>query len=318
MRLSTNSQNDVLRGCDRLAPVARYREPWRSRDSSRPRHEFSGGVRRYIPSVESILLRSLWGVAAPLPEAFATFAARGYAGVEATLQDDPPLVKALAADHGFRVSGMVYTAGESVEHHFDSFREQIDRWLEFGATQINAHSAKDAWPIDRSVEFYGRCVEYERTLPIPVTHETHRGRAFFNPWATRDILVQVPGLKLCCDFSHWVCVAERLLGDCEAIIALAAKHCRHLHARVGYEQGPQVPDPGAPEYARHLEAHERWWRLIRDAQTAAGESELTIVPEFGPPAYLHTMPHTNAPVADLDAVVEWMARRLRTSLLVSG
>lgn len=264
----------------------------------------SAGVRLH-------LLRHLWGVTTPLPEAFATFAARGYVGVEATLRNDPPLVKSLAAAHGLQVSGMVYTAGDGADAHFDSLRMQVDRWLDLGATQINAHSAKDAWPIAQSIEFYGRCVEYERSLPIQVTHETHRGRAFFNPWATRDILAQVSGVRLCCDYSHWVCVAERLLDDCDDIFALAAMHCGHLHARVGYEQGPQVPDPSAPEYARHLEAHERWWRMIYDAQTAAGRDALTVVPEFGPPGYLHTMPHTNEPVADLDDVVEWMSGRLR-------
>jgi hypothetical protein len=246
-----------------------------------------------------------------LREAFETFAARGYAGVEATLFDDPPLVKSLVAAHGFRLSGMVYTAGDDVDAHFDSLREQVGRLIELGATQINSHSAKDAWPIAQSVEFYGRCAEFARSLPIGITHETHRGRAFFSPWSTRDIIRQVPATRLCCDFSHWVCVAERLLEDCEDILALAATHCDHVHARVGYEQGPQVPDPSAPEYARHLAAHERWWRMIWQAQAAAGREELTFVPEFGPPAYLHTMPHTNQPVADLDAVVEWMAGRLR-------
>jgi hypothetical protein len=269
---------------------------------------------RTIRRVRLLLLRSLWGVTSPLPDAFRRFASRGYAGVETTLHDDPPLVKSLVATHDFRLSGMVYTGGDGVDAHFDSLREQIDQWLKIGATQINAHSAKDAWPIAESVEFYGRCVEYERTLPIVVTHETHRGRAFFSPWATRDILTQVPNVRLCCDYSHWVCVTERLLGDCDEILRLAARHCGHVHARVGYEQGPQVPDPSAPEYARHLEAHERWWRMIWQTWADAGCEELTVVPEFGPPAYLQTMPHSNRPLADLNSVVEWMAERLRSVL----
>ena len=260
------------------------------------------------------LLRHLWGVTLPLPEAFALFAARGYAGVEATLYDDPPLVRSLVPQYGFRLSGMIYTSGDGVVAHFDSLRAQVDQWLAAGAHQLTAHSAKDAWPVAQSVEFYGRCAEYERTLPVPIAHETHRGRAFFSPWATRDILTQVPAVRLCCDYSHWVCVAERLLDDCDSVLALAARHCIHLHARVGYEQGPQVPDPSAEEYARHVEAHERWWRMIWDAQSSAGREELTVVPEFGPPVYLHTMPHTNAPVADLDQVVVWMSGRLRETL----
>lgn len=259
------------------------------------------------------LLRHLWGVTTPLPQAVATFAKRGYAGVEATLYTDLPQLTSLIAAHGFRLSGMAYTSGDGVAAHFDSLRSQVDRWRAADAHQVVAHSGSDAWSIDEAVEFFGRSTEYERTLPIPIAHETHRGRSLFNPWATRDLLTQLPAIRLCCDYSHWVCVAERLLDDCGPILELAARHCIHLHARVGYEQGPQVPDPSAPEYARHLEAHERWWRLIADAHAAAGRQEMTVVPEFGPPGYLHTLPHTNVPVADLDRVVEWMSARLRAT-----
>ena len=94
-----------------------------------------------------------------------------------------------------------------------------------------------------------------------------------------------------------VCVCERLLDGCEPIIEQAARHCLHVHARVGYAEGPQVPDPRAAEWAGDLGAHEQWWSTVWDAQ------------EFGPPPYLHTLPHTNVPVADLGDVCDWMARR---------
>ncbi len=35
-------------------------------------------------------------------------------------------------------------------------------------------------------------------------------------------------------------------------------------------------------------------------------------PEFGPAPYMHTLPHTDTPVADLWTVNEFMAERLRT------
>ena len=72
---------------------------------------------------------------------------------------------------------------------------------------------------------------------------------FANPWNTQRILRRFPSLKLTCDYSHWVCVAERLLPDCGEILQLSADHCWHLHARVGFEEGPQVPDPRAPEWS---------------------------------------------------------------------
>jgi hypothetical protein len=36
-----------------------------------------------------------------------------------------------------------------------------------------------------------------------------------------------------------------------------------------------------------------------------------VVPEYGPPPYLPTIPYTGAPVADLWAICEWARERLR-------
>ena len=35
----------------------------------------------------------------------------------------------------------------------------------------------------------------------------------------------------------------------------------------------------------------------------------TLTPEFGPAPYLHLLPHTQTPVADLADICDWMARR---------
>lgn len=126
------------------------------------------------------------------------------------------------------------------------------------------------------------------------------------------LLNEFSDLKITCDFSHWVCVAERLLPDCDAIIRLAARHCHHIHARVGFEEGPQVPDPRAPEYATHLAAHESWWDIIRETQSALGRAALTLAPEFGPPPYLHTQPYSQTPLADLTEICDWMALRQKS------
>ncbi|MEY3897863.1 MAG: hypothetical protein RLZZ214_3384, partial [Verrucomicrobiota bacterium] len=115
--------------------------------------------------------------------------------------------------------------------------------------------------------------------------------------------------KLTCDFSHWVCVAERLLEDCNEIIQLAADHCHHLHARVGHEEGPQVSDPRAPEWSRHLAAHEAWWDTIWTSQKRRGLATTGLVPEFGPAPYQQLLPYTQAPVADLADICDWVARR---------
>ena len=74
------------------------------------------------------------------------------------------------------------------------------------------------------------------------------------------------------------------------------------------------PDPSAPEYLKHVETHEAWWRKMLAARAAAGQKETTITPEFGPPGYLHTLPHTNVPVADLRKVCNWMRDRVAKTL----
>ena len=116
-----------------------------------------------------------------------------------------------------------------------------------------------------------------------------------------------------CDFSHWVCVAERLLPDAADVIERAAQHALHLHCRVGYEQGPQVSDPRAPEWAKHLAVHEGWWHTIWQAQRQRGVTQTTLAPEFGPAPYLPLLPYTQEPVANLEAICDLMSERQQAS-----
>jgi hypothetical protein len=106
-------------------------------------------------------------------------------------------------------------------------------------------------------------------------------------------------------------VCESTLDDAKEILDLACSRATHIHGRVGYEEGPQVPDPRAPEFHDHLARHEGWWDQIHEARKAAGTDVLTFTPEYGPPPYLHTLPHTRQPVADLWEICLWSADRAR-------
>lgn len=204
------------------------------------------------------------------------------------------------------------TVGNTAAEHAANFREGIEWGKRHGAKKMVVHSGRDAFDDADAKAFFGEVVRIEQDMPFQVGHETHRSRVFFNPWRTRSVLEQFPTLKLTCDFSHWVCVAERLDWDNAdgSILKLAADRAIHLHARVGYEQGPQVPDPAAPAYASQLASHLSWWRRIWASQAARGMTESTITAEFGPPPYLHTTPHTEAPVADQATICEWMRGQL--------
>jgi hypothetical protein len=263
------------------------------------------------------LVRHLWGVdhTPGLEPYLAPWRDAGYEVVESAFHVSPDRA-ALARflkHSGWRwipqVFSRDFTPGGTVLEHLDSMRKQIEDCLEYQPLFINVHSGSDAWSLAQAEDFYGNALELEQRLGVTLAHETHRRRCFGNPWTTRSILERFPDLKLTCDFSHWVCVAERLLEDCGSIIQLAARHCHHVHARVGYEQGPQVPDPRAPEWALHLAAHESWWNTIWASQHQRGLAESTLTPEFGPAPYLHTLPFTRMPVADLADICDWQARR---------
>jgi len=263
------------------------------------------------------LVRHLWGVdhTHGLEHHLARWEQAGYEVVEAGLRVSPDRAALLRflKHSGWRWIPQVFSRdfvpGGTVREHLDSLRQRVEECLDHHPLFFNAHSGSDTWSLAQAEDFYGAALEFEEGVGVPIAHETHRLRCFGNPWTTRHILERFPTLKLTCDFSHWVCVAERLLPDCEPIIQLAARHCLHLHARVGYEEGPQVPDPRAPEWAGHLAAHEKWWDIIWTSQKQRGLAVSTLTPEFGPAPYLQALPFTQSPVADLADICDWTARR---------
>lgn len=201
----------------------------------------------------------------------------------------------------------------SVESHFQDFRSQLSRAVEGNALFCSCLVGSDSWPLAIAVEFFARALEFGKNAGIELSFETHRSRPTFHPWLTLELLRALPELRLTCDFSHWCVVCERLPDD-ESVLALAISRARHVHARVGYAQGPQVPDPRAPEYEAELLAHEAWWRRIARAAAERGQALLTVTPEFGPDGYLQQAPFSKRPVADLGELNRWMARRQRANL----
>jgi hypothetical protein len=217
--------------------------------------------------------------------------------------------RALLERYDFGYIAQIFTQGSTVEQHIQSFRSQIEVAVGLAPILINSHSGRDAWDAAASRRFFMEALTIEADSGAPVAHETHRSRILYAPWVTVNLLCEFEQLKLCCDYSHWVCVCERLLEDQQDALDQSAERCLHLHARVGYEEGPQVPDPRAPEYQRHVEAHESWWRAIWAAQQARGMQQTTLTPEFGPAGYLHALPYTRQPVADLAEICDWQAER---------
>jgi sugar phosphate isomerase/epimerase len=257
--------------------------------------------------------RHLWGVSAPLPQFLPAAKTAGYSGIETGLNGVASQEEfgALLRETGLKFIAQTFTDGPDVSAHVDSLRRQVEAAVGFAVrpTLINVHSGWDNFSFAQGVAFFQGALDIEREYGVPIGHETHRGRILYNPWITRDLLRELPDLRLVADFSHWVCVAERFLDRCEEEVALAAERTIHVHARVGYTQGPQVTDPRAPEFTGALTAHEAWWDQVWAGQRARGVEVSTFTPEFGPPGYLHTLPYTQQPVANLPEICDWMAER---------
>jgi sugar phosphate isomerase/epimerase len=268
------------------------------------------------------LFRPGWGGPDDFVELCRQARADNFDGVEAQLPGEPaPRRLALDALRHFNLDLITEVAtGDwwvpkhtrtDAEHFADLDRALADA-AEARALFVNAMTGFDAWPLQRSIDFLGEVQNRARKAGILVSVETHRGRSLFNPWTSAQILRALPDLPITCDFSHWVCVAERLvLDDDPDLLALCAAHVNHIHCRVGYEQGPQVPDPRAPEFSHCLAAHERWWSILWKARAARGCPLSTMNPEFGIDNYMHLLPYTRQPVADLRDIIRWMAARQR-------
>ncbi len=260
--------------------------------------------------MELFLSRHLWGVTDPLETTLPRFKAFGYKGIEAAMLDLEawPALSQTIQQHGLEVIPLLLLEGDTPAEHLRDLEQKLELATQSQPSFVTCHAGRDAFSEAESHRFFEQALVLEQRLGIPIAYETHRSRILFNPWIASRLLTAFPDLKLCCDFSHWVVVGERLLDD-EAILRQCAEACLHLHARVGYEQGPQVPDPRAPEYAPHLQAHLRWWAQVWQAQAHKGLLRSTLTPEYGPPPYLHTLPHTDAPVANLEQICDWQARR---------
>ncbi|MBS3803676.1 MAG: TIM barrel protein [Oleiphilaceae bacterium] len=262
--------------------------------------------------------KTLWGHQGTLKQAIDQAKEARFDGLEAPLPGGSPAVNQFAeAIHSSELMWIqeICTAGgyvprreASVADHLADFERQLRSAQAIGVKPefVNVMGGCDAWPIDVSVRFFSEAADIAARLGVIASFETHRGRSFFSPWNTLAILERLPHLEVTCDFSHWAVVSERLPHiewDC---IEQAAAQARHIHTRVGYDQGPQVPHPAAPEYAEALNSHQRCWEAVWKAQADRGLSRTTMTPEFGPDGYLHHLPFTDMPIADLWELNQWI------------
>jgi sugar phosphate isomerase/epimerase len=271
----------------------------------------------------------LWGVTeemgntpASYENLFARIKKEGFSGVEtpiSMIEDKTAFRKALDSA-GLTYIAMINTCtftpdpiSSKLEDHIQSFKRLVLEAKELNPILINSHSGRDSWNFETGKKFFKMALEFEKEQNILICHETHRGRILFNPWITRDMCQSFPELKLTADLSHFTVVAGRVFDitsglddDWVEILQIISQRTKHIHARVGYENGPQVPHPAAPEYQKALELHEIWWDSILETQAKLGTPLQTIEPEHGTNGYQHLLPFTKMPVGDLWEINNWV------------
>ncbi len=271
--------------------------------------------------MELQLFKTLWGHSGSLSEAADQAIEAGFVGLEGNA--DVPQARRDELQSTLQTRQLHYiqeivTAGgyvprrqATLEEHVSDVERQLQLGRPLAPKWVTVIGGCDGWSLDQSVRFFSEAQEIAARMNIACSFETHRSRSLFNPWITLAVLQRLPELKLTCDFSHWVVVMERQLDDDWDVVREVARHAHHIHARVGYDQGPQVPHPAAPEYAGALASHQRYWETIWSMQRGKGASITTMTAEFGPDGYLHTLPFTQLPVADLWEINAWMGRTER-------
>ncbi|SDS18089.1 Sugar phosphate isomerase/epimerase [Pseudomonas asplenii] len=267
------------------------------------------------------IFRTLWGYTASKAQALDELLEAGFDGMEARLPLQAGARAEFAAFLRANRTGYISTVFTAYDvlpeqsatpaEHLRDLEQKLAWAAELEPRFVNVLAGNDRWPLAQQVAFFGQAMELARQQGLTCSFETHRARSLFNPWVTLELIRQLPDLRFTSDISHWVVTCERLLDDPADDLGPFIERVHHVQARVGYDQGPQVPHPGAPEYARELAFHQAHWEAVWRSQQARGYRVSTLTPEFGADGYLHHLPFTNVPVADLWSLNVWMARTER-------
>ncbi|WP_207424760.1 sugar phosphate isomerase/epimerase [Desertivirga brevis] len=195
--------------------------------------------------------------------------------------------------------------------HYQNYGGWLDMVKPYKALKIDSQTGKDYFSFEQNKKLVERAAEHTSATGVEVYHETHRNKFTFAAHITFDYLQRIPELRITLDASHWVNVAESFLEDQQAALELAIARTEHIHARVGYPEGPQVPDPAAPEWNEALQHHLKWWDKIVERKQSENADLITITPEFGPYPYMVHLPYSQKPISDQWANNVYMMKLLK-------
>jgi sugar phosphate isomerase/epimerase len=175
---------------------------------------------------------------------------------------------------------------------------------------ISAQTGREYFTEGQVEQCLDCCAAVSKRNGIPIYQETHRNKWTYAAHLVEPFLERHPELMLTLDVSHWFCVSESYLDDQPLAVQRAIEHTRHIHARVGHTEGPQVWDPLSPEYAEALQAHLNIWDRCIEHRIKDGSKYCTITPEFGPPPYMVFANRNGSPEQEQWRLNKWMKNLL--------
>lgn len=228
----------------------------------------------------------------------------GYDGVEYGIPNDVAIGELDGAWNTFQKYDLEVipqhygTYDADFSRHFDNYAGWLEMVRPYKALKIDSQTGKDYFSFEQNKKLIEHAAHHSGLSGVEVFHETHRNKFTFAAHITFDYLSRIPDLRITLDASHWVNVAESFLEDQQEAMDLAIARTEHIHARVGYPEGPQVPDPAAPEWNEALQHHLLWWDKVIERKAAERDALVTITPEFGPYPYMVHLPYSQDPISD--------------------
>lgn len=241
--------------------------------------------------------------------------AAGYDGFDTWIPDDANEKKMLfdyLQKHEMSIVTHQHQAkGKDFNDFKSSFKKRLLHCAEPSPILINSHTGKDYFSFDQNLELIDIAQEFSEKTGIAVAHETHRGRMGYSPQMLAEFYKVRTNFSITADFSHWVCVTESMLENFSEILDESILRSKHIHTRVGFEEGPQVPDPRAPEWKYALDIFLSWWDKIIEVNANNKCKVMPLTTEFGPQPYMPSIPFSKKPVANQFEINCYMKDLLR-------
>jgi sugar phosphate isomerase/epimerase len=233
----------------------------------------------------------------------------GYDGVEINFPDDELFIVEFNAELErirntinpnfiFIAQQVLPNKKETVNEYIARITQRLEFIIQLKPNYINSHTGKDFFDFSDNCKIIEICNQLTRVSGIPIWHEIHRGRFSFHLKTLVSYLDIFPKINLIADFSHFCVVSESNLHDQSDLLSKIYPNIKHIHARIGFEQSPQVNNPFAPEWKTYLEQYLFWWKEIIAIQKNKKSAIFTITPEFGPFPYMPQEPFTQKPLSN--------------------